>query len=71
MDNQALMLPPESSDAEIKELLQNLVDSLKPFEYELGMRGTRFFGGITNSYCKNVIETLSMNQIKIFILIRQ
>jgi len=45
LDNAALMLPPESTDADAKSVLQALVDSLKPFEAELGLRRTKFFGG--------------------------
>ncbi len=46
LDNQLLMLSPESKDEDIKALLKAFVNSLTLFEVELELRGTKFFGGM-------------------------
>jgi len=45
LEDRASMLPPETPDGDVKSLLQQLVESLKPFEVELGNRRSKFFGG--------------------------
>lgn len=46
MEGRASVLLPETPETEVKSVLQQLVDSLKPFEIELGNRHSKFFGGL-------------------------